>query len=157
MKSLQVRFCGVLSTLGPIGFLPMPGTFGTMCAMPLLIGLRYAAAQSGLQHQENLVIAGLFFLLLWIIDQGLRNFRKQDPSEIVLDEVLGYFVTMMYVPLTPLALLLAFAYFRFFDIVKPLGIDHIERIPGAWGVLLDDVVAGIWAHVCLVFTLKMLL
>lgn len=153
MKNITTKLCKFIATLGPVGSLPMPGTMGTLCALPLLIGLR--KLELHFSYVDEGVLVGLLFLAsVWIIDQALVEFRQErDPSQIVLDEVIGFFVTMLFLPLTPLTIVLAFVYFRFFDIVKPFGIDRLEAIEGGWGIALDDVAAAIWARILLDITL----
>ena len=69
-----------------------------------------------------------------------------DPSKVVVDEFVGILVTMLFVPVTHLNLWMAFALFRFFDILKPLGIRTVDKkLKSAWGVMLDDVLAGVYA------------
>lgn len=153
---LQTRIFRFFATLGPIGSLPYSGTMGTICAVPLLFVLRHLMVQFGL-FEERIVLAGLFLLGVWIVDRALPATVGRDPSNIILDEVIGFFITMVGLPLhNPLILFMGFALFRFFDIVKPLGIDRIESIDGAWGIMLDDVVAAIFAHIVLVFSLNFL-
>ena len=72
--------------------------------------------------------------------------NRPDPPSFVLDEVVGYLVALMWVPYSWQALLVAFVAFRVFDIGKPWPIKRLEKVPGGWGVLLDDVMAGIYAH-----------
>ena len=65
----------------------------------------------------------------------------------MLDEIVGVWITMLYFPIDFWHLVAAFFLFRFFDIFKPLGIRRLEQLPGGWGVMLDDVAAGIAANV----------
>lgn len=73
----------------------------------------------------------------------------KDPSKVVIDEVIGLWITMMFVPFTWLNLLIGFILFRFFDIAKPLGIRKLEKLRGGIGVMADDMLAGIYANVVL--------
>ena len=73
----------------------------------------------------------------------------KDPSKVVLDEVIGMWITMMFVPLTFLNVLIGFILFRFFDIAKPLGIRKLESLKGGVGVMADDILAGIYANIVL--------
>ncbi|PCI98351.1 MAG: phosphatidylglycerophosphatase A [Flavobacteriales bacterium] len=73
----------------------------------------------------------------------------KDPSKVVLDEVIGMWITMMFVPLTFLNVLIGFILFRFFDIAKPLGIRKLESLKGGVGVMADDMLAGIYANIVL--------
>ena len=73
----------------------------------------------------------------------------EDSSKVVIDEVAGMLVSLLWLPPTLSYIIAAFVLFRFFDIVKPLFIKKIENIKGGWGVMLDDVVAGIYTNVIL--------
>lgn len=70
-----------------------------------------------------------------------------DPSIVVIDEIVGMWVTLLYMPTTPSAYLIAFLAFRAMDIVKPPPARQVERLPDGWGIMLDDVVAGLYANV----------
>jgi phosphatidylglycerophosphatase A len=101
-----------------------------------------------------------WFLLLLIIaatcvvSYALPLFTESDPGEIVIDEVVGMFVTFYLLPLHPVTLVFGFVLFRIFDIVKPLGIGYAENISGSVGIIFDDIVAGIYAHICLTIVLR---
>lgn len=68
-----------------------------------------------------------------------------DPSKVVVDEIVGVWIAMLFVPFSLLNLFLAFGLFRVFDIWKPLGIRRMEKLKGGWGVMMDDVLAGIYS------------
>jgi phosphatidylglycerophosphatase A len=72
-----------------------------------------------------------------------------DNNKIVIDEVAGMMITLLFVPVTIEHLLTGLLLFRFFDIVKPLGIRQAEALPGGWGVMADDVLAGVYAQLLL--------
>jgi phosphatidylglycerophosphatase A len=65
----------------------------------------------------------------------------------VIDEILGMWIAMFAIPISPLAVVVAFIAFRAFDIVKPFPARQCERIKGGWGIMLDDVVAGVYANI----------
>ena len=73
----------------------------------------------------------------------------KDHSRVVIDEVAGLFVSLLFVPVTIPYILTGFVLFRFFDIAKPLLIRRLEALPGGWGVMADDILAGIYANVVL--------
>jgi len=73
----------------------------------------------------------------------------KDPSKVVIDELVGVWIAMVFVPFSWLNLLLAFGLFRFFDIAKPLGVRKMEQFKGGVGVMADDVLAGIYANLAL--------
>ena len=73
----------------------------------------------------------------------------KDHQRVVIDEVAGMCITLLWVPVTPLTVLTGLLLFRFFDIVKPLYIKRLEALPGGWGVMFDDVLAGVYANLIL--------
>jgi phosphatidylglycerophosphatase A len=74
---------------------------------------------------------------------------RKDPGIVVVDEVLGQWVTLAALPFTPTTAVLGFLLFRAMDIVKPWPARDLERLPGGWGIVADDVAAGVYAHLAL--------
>ena len=74
-----------------------------------------------------------------------KHFAKKDPRPCVIDEVAGQLVALIMVPHTPGNFLAAFLLFRFFDITKPFPIRRLEKIEGGWGIMIDDIIAGLYA------------
>lgn len=153
MKKIIPYICRSIATFGPVGYVPyFPGTLGTICSIPLVILIHQNLLPLP-YFDECFFVALCFFASIWIINRALVLFNQvQDPSEIVLDEVVGFFIVMLHEPFTLSTMLLGFIYFRFFDIVKPFGIDRLERIPDGWGIMLDDAAAAYAAHVMLGIT-----
>lgn len=79
----------------------------------------------------------------------LEKIWGHDNNKIVIDEVAGMLITLLFIPVTLTYIITGFVLFRFFDIVKPLGIKKAEQLPGGCGVMADDVVAGVYAHLLL--------
>ena len=73
----------------------------------------------------------------------------KDSNRVVIDEIAGMCISLLFVPVTFIYLLTGFILFRFFDIVKPLFIKRLESLPGGWGVMADDVLAGIYSNIVL--------
>jgi len=154
MKKYIVTFFG-------IGLIPgMPGTYASLVAATL-----FAVLWSTLGAAAWIVIAALILLAAGVGFRLCRwaedHFRRKDPGQFVLDEVAGqllallalFLLAMVLPPLArrPLAQVAAgFLLFRLFDVAKPWPIRTIERQPGAWGVLTDDLVAGVYAAGALV-------
>jgi phosphatidylglycerophosphatase A len=98
-------------------------------------------------------LALLFVVAVWSAQQmaeaAARHAAsgKVDPQEVVIDEVLGMAVTLAFLPLSLQTIGIGFLLFRFFDIVKPFPARRSEKLPGGWGIVMDDVVAGIYANV----------
>ena len=118
-----------------------PGTFGTLAAIPLL----YLVWPYGLYAMLAFIVLGTV-LGIYVCDLVSRDIGIADHGSIVWDEVIGFAITMVAVPLTHTNLLVAFLLFRVLDIAKPWPIRWFDRnIHGGWGVMLDDIVAGILA------------
>lgn len=92
------------------------------------------------------VSIGLFFISIWSATKGEEIFGK-DAKQIVIDEVTGMTISLLFVPKEIKWYLIAFFLFRLFDIIKPPPARGMEKLKGGWGVTLDDVVAGIYANV----------
>lgn len=122
-----------------------PGTLGTAAAIPLY----WLLIQSGLPiYSVSTVVATLAGI--WICGIAADKLGEHDFSGIVWDEVAGYLITMWLVPFSWKALLLGFVLFRIFDIFKPWPIRWIDQqVQGGLGIMLDDVVAGVFAAVLL--------
>ena len=73
----------------------------------------------------------------------------KDHQRVVIDEVAGMCITLLFVPIQIKYIIVGLILFRFFDILKPLGIRQLEKLPGGWGVMADDVLAGIYANIVL--------
>ncbi|MEW6599835.1 MAG: phosphatidylglycerophosphatase A [Nitrospirota bacterium] len=133
-----------IATLGFIGYIPYaPGTFGS--AAGLLMALLAVPVDLTL-----LIILPFLFLLGMTAAHNAEKQLGKDSGHIVIDELCGYLVSVLYVPRTPGYLFTAFVLFRVFDIFKPPPIRRLEKtVPGGAGIMLDDVLAGIYANACL--------
>lgn len=131
-----------IATLGFIGFIPYaPGTFGSAAGFLLLIFIR--------PEDLNLLIVLLPLFVLGIITaHKTEKLLGRDSGHIVIDELCGYLVSVLFVPKTFGYLLAAFILFRAFDILKPPPIRKIdESVHGGAGIMLDDLLAGVYANV----------
>jgi phosphatidylglycerophosphatase A len=138
---IQLAACGFGAGLVPVA----PGTFGTLVALPLWWLLQPLALPLYLA-----VIAVLTLVGIWLCERAARAMGVHDHPAIVWDEIVGYLVTMIAAPAGWLPALLGFALFRFFDILKPWPIrvaDH--KVGGGFGIMLDDLVAGLFAAIVL--------
>ncbi|MBT8339223.1 MAG: phosphatidylglycerophosphatase A [Desulfatitalea sp.] len=122
-----------------------PGTMGALLGLPvafILAGLPLPAA--------------LFWIVLltmaavWIAGKAERQLGRKDPGCIVIDEIAGMAVAVAGIPLTLETGVAGFLLFRLFDIFKPFPIGYAERrLPGGWGIVMDDIIAGLMANVVL--------
>jgi phosphatidylglycerophosphatase A len=135
----------ILATGLGVGFSPLvPGTMGTLIAVPIC--LIFSAIPFPL---HELTIVTFFFLSIWISDKAERYWGKKDDPRIVIDEIMGFLITMLWVPQTAFFIMIGFFLFRFFDILKPPPIHRLEKVNGGYGVVLDDVLAGVYANIVL--------
>lgn len=142
----------LLAAWGPCGFSPVaPGTVGTLGAVPLWWAL---SSLPGAAHLAAIVV----LTLLGVVAAGHagRYWDVTDASAIVIDEVVGYLVTVSLVPFSWRAAALGFVLFRLFDVTKPWPVSVLDRVKSAWGVMLDDVAAGIYAMAILHAALRWL-
>ncbi len=122
-----------------------PGTFGTLVGIPLFLIM-----QSLPVAIYCLITIILFLVGIWICDRTARELGVHDHPGIVWDEVVGYLVTMIMAPAGWLWVILGFILFRIFDIWKPWPIRVIDqRVSGGFGIMLDDLIAGIFALISL--------
>ena len=137
----------LIATAGGAGYSPVaPGTCGTAVAVPL------AWLAGGLPTWAfAAVTTGIILVGIVAAELADRTWDTHDSGRIVIDEVAGYFVSLLLVDRTrPGFLLLGFVAFRLFDIVKPPPVRAIDRrMPGGAGVVLDDVAAGVFAALLL--------
>lgn len=131
-----------LATTGYAGYLPgAPGTWGSIVAILIWYGLQHLLSPPYIIVLTVL----LFFIGVWVA-MGISKYdEEEDPSHIVIDELVGQWIPLWFIPVTPIYIILAFILFRIFDIAKPWPVSLFDRIPGGWGIMLDDVAAGIYA------------
>jgi phosphatidylglycerophosphatase A len=122
-----------------------PGTFGSLLALPVYLLLAPLAAPVYLA-----VVAALLLLGVWATARCERALGTHDHPGIVFDEIVGQLIALFLAPTHWASLLAGFALFRLFDIWKPGPIHWLNRrVPGGWGIMLDDVAAGVAAALCL--------
>lgn len=122
---------------------PAPGTWGSIAALPLAAGLHLAGVQGVMLAWLALP---LFVLGVWVCGVAGRALGVADSGHIVWDEIVAMLLVLAAVPATPMAWLAALLAFRVFDIVKPWPIRWLDaRVHGGFGVMLDDVVAALFA------------
>jgi phosphatidylglycerophosphatase A len=130
------------------GLLPVaPGTWGSAAAV--LLAWPLALWTPALLHLELCVLIVAFLWIGVIGSDQLQDEWGKDPSQTVIDEMVGMWIALLGLPLYWPYWLAAFLLFRLFDIFKPFGIRRLEKIEGGWGVMLDDVLAGVYASMLL--------
>lgn len=138
------RVYSFLATVCGIGHLPvMPGTWGSLAALPLAVFLH-----------EKIIISLIVFAALFIIgvissEKTEKDYGIKDPSFIVIDEFAGVFLIFLGVPVKPFILIMGFVLYRLMDIVKVQPARSLEKLKGGWGIMLDDLVCGIYTNLIL--------
>lgn len=120
-----------------------PGTFGTLAALPL-----YWLMQDLPLITYISIVVLAFIAGIWICQKSAEWLQQDDPSAVVWDEIVGYLITMIAAPSGWQWMVLGFVLFRFFDILKPWPINLADKaIHGGLGIMVDDVIAGIFSLV----------
>ena len=136
------------------GHIPFaPGTMGTIIAIPLYLLL--AGVVSGWWYAAAVV--ALTLAAIWISGLAEKIYGRKDPPQVVIDEIAGFMLTMTAVPSTTMYIVIGFILFRVFDILKPQPAGWINaRVRGGSGIVLDDIVAGLYANIVLQFLYRVL-
>jgi phosphatidylglycerophosphatase A len=139
-KAIKFLASGFGSGLAPVA----PGTLGTLVGIPICF-----LCSPLPWFLRLLVVLVLMGLSVYITGRAEEIYQKKDDQRIVIDEIIGFQVTMLPVTITAVHLCIGFVLFRLFDILKPFPIHYLERLPAGWGIVLDDVCAGVYAGILL--------
>ncbi len=133
-----------IATAGYTGYAPVaPGTVGSLVGLLILFAVR-ASGNAGV---EVGVLVVVIVGGIWSAGVVERHVGIEDPGIVVVDEVAGMLLTLLWVPLTWPTALVGFLAFRVFDIIKPFPARRSERLPGGWGIMADDLIAAVYAAV----------
>lgn len=143
-----------IATFGSIGNMPFPGTMASIVAMLLFFLINSILKNEKIVLYYSLALAPLFSILCLILSAWAeQHYKQKDPKQMVLDDLAGYFLsTIVFMPHQHSFYFIgfwAFALFRFFDILKPFPIKKLEKFKSGWGILLDDIMAGVYANIVL--------
>lgn len=140
----------IISTGLGVGYFPLaPGTMGSLA---ILIAYWICPEMSSLQlSMIILALSALGIYTATITENEMKSKlgpdRGNDPGIIVIDEIIGMLIALLFIPKTMFFLITAFILFRIFDIAKPYPARKMEKLPGGWGIVLDDIMAGIYANI----------
>jgi phosphatidylglycerophosphatase A len=138
------RLAMILATAGYVGYFPFaPGTAGSAAGLVVYAAIR--AASPGL---ELIVIAAVLLIGIWAAGRAEQELGK-DPGPVVIDEVIGMLITLALLEVTLAGAIVGFFLFRILDVTKPYPADRLEHLHGGFGIMLDDVMAGIYANLTL--------
>lgn len=137
----------LLATWFGAGYLPKaPGTWGSIAALPFAWWIYHAVGVGGLAAATGIVfVVGVWAAQVYVDDTG-----GEDPGPVVIDEVAGQWLTLLVVPTDPLLYALGLVFFRIADIIKPWPASWADqKIKGGFGIMLDDIFAGLYAAAAL--------
>ncbi|MEL0105790.1 MAG: phosphatidylglycerophosphatase A [Rhodospirillaceae bacterium] len=141
-RKLIFHPAGMIATCVGIGFLPVaPGTWASLAALPVAWIIVVNLGQLGLA----IAAAGALLAGIWAGGRIETLQEEKDPSAVVIDEVAGQWVALLAVPPDFVLYAIGFGLFRLADIFKPWPVSWAEGLPGGFGVMMDDVLAGIYA------------
>jgi len=138
-------FFTYVATIGFLGFIPFaPGTIGSLFALALFL-----ITELPLSAHFILIITGAL-IGTYVSTVAEKVLNEKDSKKIIIDEFIGFYVAVLYLPRTPGFVISAFLLFRFFDILKPLFISKLEKtLSNGLGIMADDIVAGVYTNVVL--------
>ena len=142
---MLLRRIGVfIATCAYVGYAPVaPGTFGSAIGLAVFYVVRHQRSTT----VEVAVIVALAAVGLWSATEAEHHFGGIDPGPVVIDEVIGMLITLAFIPVNRTGAMVAFLIFRFLDVVKPWPARRLEQLPGGFGVVLDDMMAGVYGNV----------
>ncbi len=150
------RLIKILAGFFGLGYSPVaPGTVGAAGGVGAYFLLRHFfpgfVPESGEELRAGylLFLAGFFLAGAWLATRAEKEWRQRDDPRIVIDEAFSVFITFFALPVTPAILAAGFVINRFFDVAKPFPIRRLEKVPAGWGVMLDDLMAGIYSRIVL--------
>ena len=141
---MTLRRLGVfVATCAHVGYAPVaPGTFGSLVAL----GFYYLIRRQQSTAFELGAIAVIAVIGLWSATEAEHHFGGIDPGPVVIDEVVGMLMTLALHPVNIWGVIAGFFIFRVLDIVKPWPARRLELLPGGFGVVLDDMMAGVYGN-----------
>ena len=130
-----------------------PGTFGTAAAIPIYLIMMTLPLWGYLGIVLIMILVGI-----WLCDVTSKDLGVHDHSGIVWDEFVGYLITMISAPPGWIWIIVGFFLFRFYDVVKPWPVRNADRkVGGGWGIMLDDILAGLYALVTLQIAIRLVI
>ncbi len=132
-----------LATCAYVGHVPVaPGTAGSLVGVAVF----YALRTFGGTMAEGAAIVIIFLVGVWASGVAERHWQRTDPGPVVIDEVVGTLITLLWLPLTGPGVVVGFLVFRVLDVVKPWPAARFESLHGGLGVMADDAMAGVYGH-----------
>ena len=143
MKIKEFLFTAFYAGYSPVA----PGTAGTFVAMALYIVENYLLGDVFYNSLNYINFAALLLLVypaIRLCDEAETFYKTKDPQRVVIDEVMGYWTGLLFLPFSITYAVLAFVIFRLFDIIKPFPVKRLQELRGGLGIMIDDYVAGLY-------------
>jgi phosphatidylglycerophosphatase A len=152
MKKLrEFLFTGFYAGYSPIA----PGTAGSLVGMALyFLGYLAFGEMSWVVNVAAVIV--LFYPCVKLAEEGERFFGGKDPGRVVIDELMGYWISVLFYPFNLKIALTSFVIFRIMDVVKPWPINSLQRLRGGIGIMIDDCVAGVYTNLIILITVLVL-
>jgi phosphatidylglycerophosphatase A len=153
---MVLKLSKIIATFFGLGYAPIaPGTFGALGGFIISFILLKIGLDFNTFHLLHIFLIVVSFFAGIFACKRLSSHWGHDPSKVVIDETLGFWVSILFLPQNILSLAAGFVLFRFFDILKPWGIRKIDNLNSTYSIMLDDVVAGIYTNIILQFVFWM--
>ena len=151
MNKMKIK--ELLFTVFYAGYSPVaPGTMGTLVAMILyiIVNLVFSGIDPMKLHVSNFIfLIIIIYPSIKLAGSAEKFYNTKDPQHVVIDEALGYWTGVLFIPFSFSYAIIAFILFRFFDITKPFPARYFESLHGGFGIIMDDIIAGIYTLVCM--------
>jgi len=136
------------------GYSPLaPGTAGALFGVVVFSLLAFIFGSEAVVWINLVMVILLLYPFIWLSDQGEKCLGRKDPQAVVIDEVMGFWISVIFFPFDWKVVIAGFILFRLFDIFKPFPINSLQRYSGGLGIMLDDIAAGIMANIVLTLSL----
>jgi len=141
----MTRLAVLLATSGGAGYAPVaPGTAGSAVGVLIYLLSRDWSLASMAAFIGLVTVVGV-----WASGRAAAHFGREDPGPVVIDEVAGQLVTLAATGVGFTGAVVGFVLFRFFDTLKPWPVNRLESLPGGWGIMADDLLAGVYSNICI--------
>ena len=149
---MMSRLAVFVATFGYVGYFPIaPGTAGSAAALALYALVRWL----GTPGAELVTMVAVLVVGVWASHRTERALKLKDPGPVVIDEVLGMLMTLAFMPLSIGGVVAGFILFRIFDVIKPFPAGRLEHLPGGFGIMADDAMAGVYGQIVMRMAIAM--
>ena len=145
MKIKELLYTGFYSGYSPVA----PGTAGTIVGTALYVLIALFFGRENILWINCVLVALMLYPAIWLGDAGEEFYGVKDAQQVVLDEMMGFWISMLFLPFNWKLILAGFILFRIFDILKPWPARKLQDLKGGLGIMIDDYIAGVYACILL--------